>query len=159
MTHCNWFNLVYATDVFLTSTLGRDPFYYGTNTRLKRCVWCTLQNKLYWRDGVCCAKWVGYSHKAPIPPNASAMRWRCLTVQRSPSIKYQARKSITTGIPTSLKKHFYRFDKSGLSNPGIEHFSGYFQNIVKTVYSGSPGGPSGGASGGIRDPGPPENPE
>ena len=33
---------------------------------------------------------------------------------------------------------------TGLSNPGIGHRSGYFQDIVKTAYSGFPGGPSGG---------------
>ena len=33
---------------------------------------------------------------------------------------------------------------TGLSNPGIGHFAGYFQDIVKTVYSGFPGGPPGG---------------
>ena len=31
-----------------------------------------------------------------------------------------------------------------MSNPGIEHFSGYLQDILKTVYSGFSGGPPGG---------------
>ena len=37
----------------------------------------------------------------------------------------------------------FRRPWAGLSNPGIEHFSGYFQDIVKTAYSGFPGWPSG----------------